>query len=453
MRPDHDLVVPVESRSALSPAERILWVIERDPVLRSTVTVVSELDRAPEMSRLRARLRGAQRRIPRLVQRVEEPLFGPPRWAAAPDVDMDFHLRHTNLGGHGSVEDVMELAAVWAMAGFDRSRPLWEFTVVDGLAGGRSAFVQKVHHSVTDGVGGMRLAMELLDTSRHDRHRSGSDEADAPAPGHADLLARARSAVRSGMHPVSLAASGLDTARWGLRLVAPATSPLSPVMVGRGTVLRFTALELPLAAVRDRARAWGGSVNDVFLSAVAGGLYRYHREHGVSVEELRMNLPISTRSAGDAPGGNRFVPARFVVPVSDSDSEERARRIGQLARQWRSPRALALADALALGLSQLPPPLLTGVFGSMLRNVDFAATNVPGIPVPVFLAGALVERQYAFAPPSGAALNISLVSHDQTCCVGVNVDHRAVPDPALLRSCLRQAFEQAVGARTTRAVA
>ena len=166
-----------------------------------------------------------------------------------------------------------------------------------------------------------------------------------------------------------------------------------------------------------------------------------------------MNLPISTRSAGDAPGGNRFVPARFVVPVSDSDSEERARRIGQLARQWRSPRALALADALALGLSQLPPPLLTGVFGSMLRNVDFAATNVPGIPVPVFLAGALVERQYAFAPPSGAALNISLVSHDQTCCVGVNVDHRAVPDPALLRSCLRQAFEQAVGARTTRAVA
>jgi lactate dehydrogenase-like 2-hydroxyacid dehydrogenase len=92
----------------------------------------------------------------------------------------------------------------------------------------------------------------------------------------------------------------------------------------------------------------------------------------------------------------------------------------------------------------LPSPAVTQVFGSMLRNVDFVATNVPGLPVPAYLAGAELLRQYAFAPPSGAALNVALLSHVGHCCIGVNIDRAAIADPDLLVSCLQEGFDEII---------
>ena len=127
--------------------------------------------------------------------------------------------------------------------------------------------------------------------------------------------------------------------------------------------------------------------------------------------------------------------------------------LGELAREWRSEPALPLSDAIAGVLGRLPVAASTSIFGAMLKGIDFVATNVPGLRAPAYLAGAEVLREYAFAPPSGAAFSVALLSHGDQCCIGINADVAAVPDPELLTACLREGFEEVVAvgeAATTR---
>jgi hypothetical protein len=133
---------------------------------------------------------------------------------------------------------------------------------------------------------------------------------------------------------------------------------------------------------------------------------------------------------------------RFTVPVDGESPAQRVRDAAACAHDWRDERALSLTDVLAAALNRLPTPVTTRVFGSMLKNVDFVATNVAGIPVPVYLAGAKVEREYAFGPPSGSAVSFALVSHVDTCCIGVNLDTSAVRDPERLVAYLRESFDE-----------
>jgi hypothetical protein len=138
--------------------------------------------------------------------------------------------------------------------------------------------------------------------------------------------------------------------------------------------------------------------------------------------------------------GNRFTPARFAVPADIGDPAERIRRLGELARRWRDEPANAFTDAVAAALDALPRPVTTAVMGSMLRNIDLVCSNVPGLPTRAWLAGAEIQRQYAFAPPGGSALSVTLMSHLDVACVGIATDGAAVPDPELLERCLAEEF-------------
>jgi hypothetical protein len=153
-------------------------------------------------------------------------------------------------------------------------------------------------------------------------------------------------------------------------------------------------------------------------------------------------LPINLRQQGDVTAGNRFAPARFAVPANLEDPRQRIEALGALVRSWRAEPALQMTGTLAGVLNRLPTATTTALFGSMLKCCDFVTTNVPGAPVPVYAGGAEVERMYAFAPPAGAALNVSLISHCDTCCIGVVSDTTAIPDPDLLISCLRSGFDE-----------
>jgi WS/DGAT/MGAT family acyltransferase len=201
-------------------------------------------------------------------------------------------------------------------------------------------------------------------------------------------------------------------------------------------------LNVGLDDLRRTAKRTEGSLNDVFLAAVIGGLRRYHERHGTEIDSLRMSLPINLRTSDDDSGGNRFAPARFPVPADIDDPAERVAAIGTLVRGWRAEPALRMSSALAGILNRLPTATTTALFGGMLKCCDFVATNVPGAPVPVFAGGARMDRLYAFAPTAGAAVNVSLISHNETCCIGVVVDTTAVPDAAVLVDCLRQGFEE-----------
>jgi hypothetical protein len=156
-----------------------------------------------------------------------------------------------------------------------------------------------------------------------------------------------------------------------------------------------------------------------------------------------MSMPISIRTADSATmGGNQFVPARFPVPMTIDDPIARMAAVRELVATQKAEPALALTMPIAGILNRLPTTLVTGLFGGMLKGVDFVTSNVPGAPFPVFLAGAKVEGNFALGPLAGAAINVTLLSYLDELQIGVNSDPAAVPDPDVLLDCLAEGFAE-----------
>ena len=451
----------------MSDADALMWGIEKDPLLRSTITAIAVLDQAPDRARLEEKIERGLRLIPRLRQKaVSAPLSAaPPRWVVDPNFDLRYHLRYVKAAGDGSLRSLLDLAQPLAMQSFDRARPLWEFTVVEGLAEGRAALIQKVHHSVTDGVGGIKLAMMLLDL---ERDPAPSDEVlpDPEEPEHIGWLALWRDALAHerrrnvgialrtagnlGRVASSLLADPSGTTRRAAttagsvaKMLTPVFEPMSPIMRGRSLSVHFDTMAVPIGELKAAAKAVDGSLNDAFVAAVSGGLRHYHEHHGQPVEQLRMTMPINIRTGPDeALAGNQFTPARFPVPVGIADPKERIVAVRQLVRSERAEPALALTSALAGVLNRLPTSVTTQLFGSMLKGIDFVTSNVPGAPIPVYLAGARLEANFAFGPLSGSAANITLLSYLDEVHVGVNTDMGAIPDPDVFQECLAEGFDE-----------
>jgi WS/DGAT/MGAT family acyltransferase len=458
--------------SHLNSSDALLWTIEKDPCLRSTIVAVSLLDRSPDLNRLGLRIANACDLIPRLRQRVvAAPLrLGPPRWQLDEYFDINYHFRRVAAPEPGDLRSVLDIAGQMAMTAFDKDRPLWEFTLVEGLEHGRAAFIQKVHHSFTDGVGGMKLAHLLLDDKRNPtairtethgadpRHTSGlasvaesfaADVRSAATVSVRGVQALPAAAARAMTNPGGPATSVLRQLRSIGKLLAPVTQPLSPIMHDRGLSRRLDSFDVPLDALLTAAHTADSSLNDAFLAAVAGGMRRYHQQHQAPVGALRVTMPINLRRPGDPPGSNRFTPARFTLPIATVDAGDRMRELGQLARRWRKEPSLPLTDVIAGVFNRLPVFAATSILGSMLKAIDFVATNVPGPKESTYLAGAKVVREYAFAPPSGAAFSVALMSHADQCCIGINADTAAVLDPDVLTLCLREGFDEVLAVGTT----
>ena len=453
--------------SRMSDADALMWRIEKDPLLRSTITAIALLDATPDRARLIDKIDRGSRIIPRMRQRVVgNPMsLAPPRWEYDPNFDLRYHVRWVGLGGNGTMRDVLGLAEPMAMQGFDRARPLWEFLVVEGLEDGRAAVIQKVHHAITDGVGGMQMVMVMLDLERD----PGEDTSPVPAEPEVHLMdpiertvdaithigrrnlgiaRRARDTVTGAVgtaasDPVAVVKGIAAAAASAGRMVQPATEPLSPLMRDRSLSVHFETLTFSLSELKGVAKSSGCTLNDAFVAGVTGGLRRYHEAHDAEVHELRMNMPINVRDDSTAnQAGNQFAPARFAVPVDVADPREAMRTVHALVDQQRAEPALALLEPMSGLLNRLPTTLTTAIFGSMLRGVDFTTSNVPGAPIPVFVAGAQVEAMFPFGPLAGAACNVTLLSTLDDVNIGINVDLAAVPDPDVLRDCLQASFEE-----------
>jgi WS/DGAT/MGAT family acyltransferase len=463
---DLEAIQEFEFEPRMSDADALMWNIEKDPLLRSTIITVYVLDQAPDRERFTRNMERVSRVVPRLRQRVlGHPLsIAPPRWEIDPNFDLDYHLRWMRAIGNGTLREVFDIAEPIAMQGFDRARPLWEFTVVEGLAEGKAAIIAKIHHAITDGVGGMKLQMELVDLERD----VVDDGAMPPAPEAPRLTERqrwldavayevrrqtqaARRAITSApvdlvaaaADPVGAVARTVETTTSLARLLRPVTEPLSPLMRGRSLSVRFDSLHYPLQPLKQAAKLVQGKLNDAFVAAVAGGLRRYHEHHGYHVGDLRMTMPINVRDDNTARrAGNQFVPARFPVPVDIEDPIARMNAIRELVAQQRAEPALSLTDPIANLLNRLPATATTGVFGAMLKGIDFVTSNVPGAPVPIYLAGGRVEAQIALGPMTGAATNVVLLSYGDDVNIGINTDPAAIPDPEVFVECLKDGFDE-----------
>ncbi len=442
-------------------SDAFAWYMESDQTLRSTVVIVAWLERAPEWEALVATVDRASRMIPGLRERVRVPplRIATPRWTADDRFDLTRHLRRHDSPAPHTWDTVMAIAGAAASEEFDRSRPLWEFTLVDGLEDDRAAFVMKLHHSLTDGIGGVELALYLFDLEPSPVHapvqpdrpigdRAGARNLVLLSLAHrwehlVGFVTRATGSIlptmrRGARHPITSVRDAIRTIRSIGRMMAPVSDTMSPVMRRRGVSRHFEVAEMKLHDLRHAAAAAGGTINDGFMAGVTGGLRRYHERHAASVDQLRVTLPISIRTPEDPIGGNRLTLIRFPVPVAETDTASRIRELNRLCRVAQDERSLQYTDGIAATLNLLPRQ----VVGGMLKHIDFLASNIPGFTFPVYLSGVGVERLVTFGPTTGTSANFTLMSYDGACCVGVNIDTAAIPDPEVLIECVREGFDE-----------
>jgi len=436
------------------------WAMESDPRLRSTVVTVIMLDRSPDWDEVRNRFSLISRKVPMMRQRVvPSPPPAPPRWEYAPDFDLDFHMRRVTAPAPGTFDTVLEMARVAAMEDFDRARPLWENTLIDGLENDGAAMVLKFHHALTDGVGGIQIGMILFDLSEvPEKHGPAAELPEVPPPpwlrGYRDTarydaqlvgnavmgtLKSAPKLISNGIRrPVLTVTSAVEMAASVYRTVRPVNRTGSPLMTKRSLIRRLGVLEVPLPQLRAAAHRGGGALNDAFVAGVAGGLRRYHEKHGAAIGDLHLTMPMSLREEGDEIGGNRLTVMRFDVPVGVPDPAQRIRQIHEITGRVRHEKSLPYTQWIAGALNMMP----RWYIGSILRHVDFLCSDVPGIPMPVFLGGARVVTQYAFGPTIGAAVNVTLLTYVDICALGIDVDTGAIPDYDVFSECLVAGFDE-----------
>lgn len=452
----------------MSDFEALMWNLDKDPRLSSTIANLTILDRAPDMDRLRARLHRAAIAVPRLRQKVVggPGRLAPPAWRWEHDLDLNYHVRQVSLGRRRSVRALNELVATLFMVPFDRTRPLWEFIVIEGLPGDRAAMLQKIHHTVTDGQGGLRLSEQFIDLSRDAPEPDPLPEPDSPTEpdsflsGLTDAVAhltrrqigvtrRAVGEITNAMtHPNELIGTGrhmFNGTTSALRQARTGGAPLSPLWTERSLRRVFGTVDVPLDGAKAAARALGGTINDFFVTGAVAGAAEYHRRHGVELHELRMAMPISTRSDTSA-GGNMFSPSQCVVPAGKMTAVDRFEAVRKVLNVTKAEPMVDMVDAMAGVLNLLPTSVLARASYSMSSSVDFVTSNLRGAPIDLYLAGARMEANYPLGPIAGTAFNLSTMSYRGTLCMGAVIDAGAVEDPAMLLRCLNATFTELLAA-------
>lgn len=449
-------------RPELGPVESVMWRAERHPEQSATSCILIDLDREPDWERFAEATEWATRLVRRLRQRVLEPALPTtaPRWVDDEHFSLGYHLRRQSVGGSGSRHDLLKAAQLAALTPFDRTRPLWEAVLFTGLEGGGASYLLKIHHTLADGLGTVRL-LSLLQ-SRTRRHTA--DKPTAPAPATAapadpvalaregvlrDVLAlpaRTGAAVRTGVfaarHPRTVLSEGVRYAASMRRLLASAPADPSPLLADRdGRSWQFLTFSCDLSALRAAGQAAGGGLQDAFLAALAGGLRRYHDQHGVHVEDLPVTIRVSLDRADDPMSGNRFAGAMIAAPVGMTDPAERVAAVRGEALSLHTETALGALRSLAPVATRLPAELVA-LLVEQGAVADLAVATLPGPTRATYMAGARVTGMYPFAPLPGVAVAATLLSLDDTACLGLNVDGAAVVDLPGFEQAMREGLDE-----------
>jgi WS/DGAT/MGAT family acyltransferase len=449
----------------LSASEAMMWRLESDPQLTSTVANVTFLDRPADLDTLRRRMDRAAQLVPRLRRRVVTPPspLQSPRWADDPEFHINHHVVALRLPGGSTEADVLAIAAEASVEPFDLLHPLWKFIVIDGLRGGRGAVVQKIHHSVADGEGLILLSLHFLDLTR-----------DAPEPPPVDAIADdepadhdmrdllfdpirvagtiSRRLVEIAAQPerlTTLATESIDTVRAIASQISQSTTPLSPLWTERSPLRSLQVLRVPFAQARAAAADLGGTINTLLVTAAADGAGRYHRSMGAPVESLRTSMAVSTRH--ETSGANAFALTRLTVPTGVMRPAQRFAAVNAEATRARtlvSGSGAPSLDTLASLAALVPTPLLVRLARQQTGSVDFATSNVKAAPFTCYMAGAQIMSNHPVGPLMGTAFNMTLLSYNGSLDIGINIDARAVSDPALLRTCVKRSFTSLLRAGT-----
>jgi len=450
-------------REELSPSDRSSLSAERGPI-NMAVGGLLVFEPDPRLTRAVVAERIAERihLIPRLRQRLEEPPLGlaNPVWTDDTSFDIDWHVRQASLPAPGGEAELGGFVGREFSHRLDRSRPLWEATLIEGLDGGAHGLLMKVHHALVDGLAALGMAALVLDPSeeplqipapeqpwepqRYDMRRHVAALATRP-------LARATRPVFEGMlraldpDPRRAAADtrkaaadlrratevALELAR--ARPQAPMTPLNRPISPNR----RFAVGHFDLATIKRAGKLAQGTVNDTLLAVVAGMLGRYLSADDWSPGQDPPRrpvalVPVSVRTSPQTGElGNRISTVFVDLPVDEPDPLERIRLITAQTSQLKESAAVR-AGALMVGASGWAPPLLSGMLAramGQIRAFNLVVSNLPGPQQPFYLKGVRVREVFPIVPlnPGNQGLSVGILSYDGRICFGLLADRDLDP--------------------------
>src|ERR1700682_5661755 len=355
--------------------------------------------------------------VPRYRQRVQKvPLdLGHPVWIDDPDFDLPYHLRRLALPRPGGPKELLEVVARLHSRILDRSRPLWEMYIIEGLQRGRWAIYSKPHHAMVDGISAVDVATILLDFDPQGwkpEPAAPFRPPRVPSSGElvGDVVKEATGAIlgsagrllqRPIQAPRALVGGALQVTqvREMLNMLRPA--PTSPLNTRVGGARRIELVEIPLVRVKTVRNALGGSVNDVFLAVVGEAINAFLVHRGEKAAEgltYRVMVPVSTRDESDKLAlGNRLAAMFADIPVGRMPARKRLQMVTRQMKQLKEKQQASAADRLVTLTSSAPAPLhaLASRLGiNTQRLVNLVVSNVPGVDVPVYAGGARLLQAY-----------------------------------------------------------
>jgi diacylglycerol O-acyltransferase len=386
---------------------------------------------------------------------LEDPLqLGDPHWIEDPDFSLENHLRRAALPSPGSMRELAEFVGDAASRLLDRSKPLWELQLVEGLEGGKVAVVAKIHHAAMDGGRLVALIGVLLDLTPDGRTMPPPDAAWTPdrEPSFRWLAADTVRALAT--KPLGALRSIADVGATILKRAAPprgGKGDAAKLFEAPPTALngalspqRVVAMaDIPFDDVKAIKNAFETTVNDVVLAASCGALRSWLRAHGGLPERpLVTNVPVTVRTDGDDEVGNRVSMILVHLPVRTDDPVERLMAIRFETRRAKAQQGSAKGDVLRQATDLLTnitvPWLLTHAVEVYSRSHladrlpllwNLVISNLPGPPIPLYCGGARLLRLYPFGPvQQGSGLNLTVMSTMDRLCLGAMACKRMVPD-------------------------
>jgi len=417
-----------------------------------------------DIARIRSFVESRLSRIPRYRQVVAETPFGRPIWLDDPHFNIEYHVRHTSLPRPGNEQQLKALCGRIFSQTLDRSKPLWEVWIVDGVAGSdRFGFISKVHHAMVDGVRSIDLIEALLSTEP-------ATEFEPPAP----WIARRRPVApmlmlddlrRAWSLPLQLAlripsvvrqfAEARSDARLALRGLAdlayktiwrPSETPFNKPI---GPHRRFDWLETSIADVKAIRATFAGSLNDVVLATMSGAVRRFLEHRRISPEglEFRVMAPVSvaTRTGRADELGNQVSAWMVPLPIGESDPRRRLEIIQRTTTRLKEEKN-ALGALLLTKMAGLTPATVVSLAARLpWRGLPFnmVVTNVPGPQQPLHLLGAKMLNYFGTVPITNyLGLGTAIVSYAGGLYWGFNADWDLVPDVDFFAGCVGSSFRE-----------
>lgn len=424
-----------------------------------------------DLARLRRYVRQRLAGIPKLRQHPVWPAgpAGRPRWVDDADFHISRHVRYAHVEPPGTEDRLLSKADDLLMPCLDREHPLWELWFVDGLQDGRVAVVEKIHHALVDGIGGVDLAVMLLDSEPFpDRADTGDTEGPPSVPSRIGLLSAvaadalkepqtlARQAFGTLTHPrrtlgaarsMVAAAGAMAHPAGGGDIRAPHTFINEPL----GAKRSYDVVRRSLGDTRELGHALGGTVNDVVLAAVASGIGTLLGARGEEVDKIRVLVPISLRAEDEHHVlGNRVTGMVVPLPVEPMEPLERFRATHDLVRWARNAGEGELTSTFLGFTEHLPEPVISGVSRLVHHQplINLVVTNVPGPGSPLYLMGSQMLEAFPVVPLAGnLALSIGILSYMDQLTIGLWADRAHFPDLHVLAKAIGRGFDELDAAR------